>query len=188
MNAVYPAELSSTSFALSLAILKESASGLIGVTGQAPTVMLRDAATSSRYLDFTDHTLKTVGWTTKTQTLTEVGGGYYRGTLNIATILPAIPQNTLFVAEYFVNNGSDVIGISHDMLLMVNAQEDLTLLRRMTKNRFEEYPATGLSPGRLVLFADDAVTPLLVWEIRDATGGPVTATTGAPSRRTAATP
>jgi len=188
VNTIYPAELTSTAYPLSLAILKEGAAGLIGVTGQIPTVAIRDATSTNRYLDFADNAFKTLGWTTKFQSLTEVGGGYYKGNVNIATITPAIPQNSLFVAEYLVDNGSDVVGISHDMLLMVNVQADLLLLRRMAKNRFEEYPAVGPTPGRLILFADDAVTPLHTWEIRDAAGGPVTATTGAPARRTPAVP
>ena len=43
------------------------------------------AAAFARSLDFSDNTLKTVGWTQKTQVLTEVGSGYYRGTLSIAS-------------------------------------------------------------------------------------------------------
>lgn len=188
MNTIYPAELTSTAFPLTLSILKDSASGAQGVTGQLPVVSLRDASSTNRYLDFADNTLKTLGWTQKTKVLTEVGGGYYKTTIDIPAIVPAIPQNSLFVAEYSVNNGSDIVGVGHDVLLMMRTQEDLTLLRRMTKNRFEEYPATLSSPGTLVLFADDGVTPLLVWEVRDAIGGPVTATTGAPARRTAVLP
>jgi hypothetical protein len=185
--AVYPVELTATAFSFTLSVLKDSASGFTGVTGQAPTVALRDASTTDKYLDFADYTMKTVGWTEKFLTLTEASSGYYLGTLNPSAMIPALVQGTLYVAEFAVTDGP-LGGLAHDLLMMVNSQEDLTLLRRMAKNRFEEYPAAGVDPGYLILFADDGVTPLLTWQLRDATGGPVTATVGAPARRTAASP
>lgn len=61
--------------------------------------------------------------------------------------------------------------------------DTLALLRKALTNRLEE---TSGGPGRLVLYEDDGVTPLLTWDVTDAEGGPVAPVTGTPSRRGAA--
>ncbi len=58
------------------------------------------------------------------------------------------------------------------------------LLRMGLTNRLEE---SAGSPGLLKLYADDAVTPLKTWQLRDGAGNAVTAATGAPAKRGAAT-
>ena len=60
----------------------------------------------------------------------------------------------------------------------------LWLLRMGLTNRLEE---SAGSPGLLKLYADDATTLLLTWQLRDGSGGAVTASTGAPAKRGAAT-
>lgn len=62
--------------------------------------------------------------------------------------------------------------------------ERTELLYKLARNRLEQYAG---DPGSLVLFDDDATTPLVTWELRSATGGGVTAISGSPARRGAAT-
>jgi len=60
----------------------------------------------------------------------------------------------------------------------------LRLLGAGLANRIVEAPG---SPGTLILYDDDAVTPLLTWTLTDTSGAAVTAVVGAPARRSAAT-
>lgn len=60
----------------------------------------------------------------------------------------------------------------------------LWLLRMGLTNRLDE--AAG-NPGTLRLYRDDASTVALQWQLRDASGGAVTAQSGSPARRGAAT-
>lgn len=60
----------------------------------------------------------------------------------------------------------------------------LKLLRMGLTNRLEE---SAGSPGLVKLYADDGTTLFKTWQVRDASGGAVTAQTGSPARRGAAT-
>jgi len=60
----------------------------------------------------------------------------------------------------------------------------ISLLRKALTNRLEASPG---NPGSLVLYDDDALTPLLNWATRDDAGAAVVAAPGAPGRRGAAT-
>lgn len=60
----------------------------------------------------------------------------------------------------------------------------LHLLRMGLTNRLEE---TAGNPGTLRLYADDGTTVAKSWQLRDAANGAVTAQTGAPAKRGAAT-
>lgn len=164
--------------------------GVGGVTGQLPSVRLRDASTLDSFLDWGDNTFKTAGWGTKDQLLDEVGDGHYTLSLSLATI-GAIVGN-VFVAQYTVNDGGDVIGDDHDVILvgqqalsdMAALLADTELIRKSITNRFEEFPGT---PGRIILWDDDGVTPILEWEVRDAAGNGVVASVGCPAKRSKAT-
>lgn len=180
MSATIYAEVSSSSVPLELTIEKE---GTGGITGQAPTVALRDGATIDSYLDWSDETFKTAGWTLKFAGLTEVGRGHYQRIFNPASVT-GLQAGATLVAEYHVDNGGDVRGDAHDIILMVRTSQDVTLLRKALTNRVEESPGT---PGQLVLFDDDDATQLLNWKLRDANGNGIVSTVGAPSRRAKAT-
>lgn len=56
----------------------------------------------------------------------------------------------------------------------------LKILRQGLTNRLE---STAGNPGLLKLYADDATTLLLTWQLRDKDGGAVTATSGEPTKR-----
>lgn len=168
-----------TAVPLDLTITQE---GVGGVTGETPTVALRDGATTNSYLDFADNTFKTSGWTTKYASLAEVEKGHYQRLLNMTLISPTPVDGKAFVAEYELNA---VVGkgVDHDVLLLVTVSDN-ELLRKALTNRLEETPGF---PGTLILYDDDGTTPLLTWTLRDAGGGPVVGTVGSPARRSAAT-
>jgi len=159
-----------TKVPLFLTITRE---GLGGVAGKAPVVALRNNL-NDYFLDFADNTFKAAGWTTKEQTLTDLGGGHYRYDLNLAVIGAA--NEDIYVAEFRVDDGGAVMGAAQDFILI----EDLPIMRRIITNRLEDFPG---NPGTLILYDDDGVTPLKSWELRDATGGAVSAAAGAPAKR-----
>ncbi len=177
---------------LELTVEQEGVGGVTGLTGgSAPLVRVRDATTINSYLDFDDNTFLTSGWTQQDQALTEVGGGHYTHALNLALILSLTVGNML-VAEYRVDDGGDIKGIDHDIIIIgISTLGDLgaiganlELLRKSVTNRIEEFPG---NPGTLILWDDDSITPLLTWELRDAAGNGIVATVGAPAKRTKAT-
>jgi len=158
--------------------------GVGGIGGLSPTVALRDGSTTDSYLDFSDDTFKTVGWTTKYASMTEIERGHYQRNLDLSAL--SVSEGDILVAEYHVDNASDVVGDAADLLAVVVPPSgvDLSLVRKSITNRMEEYPGT---PGTLILFDDDNTTPLMTWELRDAAGGGVVATTGTPARRSVGT-
>ncbi len=109
---------------------------------------------------------------------------------------------TLLIAEYHVASVLDL----HERIQIVKSIHDvpgkvwdeaasshitagslgelLTLLRQLGFNKIVE---TAGNPGTLELYADDGVTVLKTFTLTDAVGGAVTAQTGAPARRGAAT-
>lgn len=160
--------------------------GVGGIVGKLPSVRIRDGATTNSFLDWGDWTFKVAGWSELDHILNEIGDGHYSSLLNLATI-GAIVGN-IFIAQYMVNDGGDVIGDAHDVILIgeqaaadfAQALVDISLIRKSITNRMEEFPGT---PGTLILWDDDGITPLLQWEIRDAAGGGVVATVGCPAKR-----
>ncbi len=61
---------------------------------------------------------------------------------------------------------------------------DLTLARKFITNKMAE---TAGDPGTVILYDDDAATPLKTWALLDGTGGAVTSSAGEPASRGAAT-
>jgi hypothetical protein len=166
-------------------VLTVTQEGVGGVTGQAPVVALRSAATPDSYLDFADNQFKTGGWTTKYALLGETERGTYQTLVDMTALVPTPNTGDAFVAEY----GLDSVvgkGADQDVLLVValGSGGDTVLLRKALTNRMEETPG---NPGTLILFDDDGITPLLTWQLRDAQGGPIVGGIGAPARRSAAT-
>jgi hypothetical protein len=160
--------------------------GVGGVIGQVPSVRVRDGSTLNSFLDWDDNTFKTALWTEKDRILDEVEDGHYTTLLNLATI-GAIVGN-IFVAQYVVNDGGDIIGDAHDVILV--GQQALTavsqllsevsLIRKSVTNRMEESPG---NPGVLIVFDDDDSTAILQFLLRDALGNGIASPALSPARR-----
>jgi hypothetical protein len=60
----------------------------------------------------------------------------------------------------------------------------LAFVRKLMSNRLVETPG---GPGVLTVYDDDGTTPLTTYQLRDSAGNAVTAVTGDPAQRTAAT-
>lgn len=188
-------EATTTAQPLDFLIRKEG----VGITGLTPTVALRRVS-DGFYLDWADSTFKGSGWTTKLGALSEIGGGLYERIVNISAL--SLAAGVRLSAEYkAVVNGVTVVG--QDSLLIVTLLTDAhtgavaastaasaagaaavaaTLSRKFATNRLEAAPG---DPGTLVLYDDDGTTPLLTFQLRDATGGAVTSTAGSPALRSA---
>ncbi len=172
-------EKSATAAPLSLTVVLDGA----GVTGLFPTVALRDAETTNSYLDFADGNFKSSGWTLRTAAMTEVGGGIYQRSLNIAGT-PSLVPGKLLAAEYHFDDGAGLIGDDHDLIAIARVQQDTTLLRKNITNRIVEVSG---NPGTLTLKDDDDTSDLLAWSLTDESDGPVLPAVGTPARRAKAT-
>ena len=168
-----------TAFPLSLNLQREGAGG---ISGQHPTVRLRQGSTTGSYLDFSDGTFKSAGWGLKDAPMVEVGDGQYQRVLNIS-MLP-VAYNDVLVAEYHVDDGLDVVGSAVDLLIVIEHGADLAFVRKSVTNRLETFPG---NPGTLILFDDDGSTVLGRWELRDSAGGGIIATVATPAKRSAKT-
>jgi hypothetical protein len=158
--------------------------GVGGVTGQAPTVAIRLAAAGTpSYLDWGSSTFKTSGWATKYQVMSEIERGHYQQMLNVSTL--ALTANTKLIAEFAVTGAFPILGVAQEEIYVNNVTSQVTLLRKVAKNRLEE---TSGNPGHLVLYDDDNVTAIETWSITDETGGAVLPAVGTPSKRSAGTP
>lgn len=156
--------------------------GLGGLTGLSPTVAVRNASTVDSYLDFSDNTFKTSGWTTKYAPMSEVERGHYQRLLNVASLGLAVGFR--LVAEYHADNGFGVVGDDLDLFLVTNKRANAELLRQALTNRLEEVSG---NPGSLTLYADDATTVLKTWTLKDESGSAVLPAAGTPARRGAST-
>lgn len=154
-----------------------------GVTGLVPTVAVRLAATGTpQYLDWASNTVKTSGWTTKYQNMTEIERGHYQQLLNISVLSLAV--GVKLIAEYAAVVGG-VTYTSSDTVLVNNIASQVTLLRQIGKNKLVELSG---NPGTLTLYADDTVTVLETWTLTDENGNAVLPAIGTPARRSAGIP
>lgn len=170
-----------SSFPLTLVVNR---AGVGGIEGLSPTVALRSGSNPASFLDWSDNTFKTSGWTTKYAILAAVERGHYQRMVDLDDF-GAIGGDS-FVAQFFVDDGVDVRGEAEDVVLVVsNASTDVSLMRKALTNRMEETPG---NPGQLVLFDDDGISILARWEIRDAAGNGIVSTVGTPARRSARLP
>jgi len=176
MGSTHEIERTSSSYPLVCSIIGPGG----GVTGQSPTVAVRDGDTVNSYLDFADNTFKTSGWTIKYSPMVEVERGHYQRSINVANLNLQAGQE--LVAEFSVDDGGGVVGGDHDILKIVDIAADTSLVRKVITNRQEEEP--GL-PGRLITYDDDNVTPILDQELRDNNDGAIVSATGVPAKRTA---
>ena len=71
-----------------------------GATGLTLLLEIRDGSTLNSYLDFSDDTFKTLGWGTKSETMSELANGFYSNILNISSLtnIPTLTEH--LVAEY----------------------------------------------------------------------------------------
>lgn len=158
--------------------------GIGGVTGKSPIVRLRDGTTSNSYLDFADNTFKTSFWTTQDQALAEIGNGHYSYVLDLSLITVLVVGNML-VAEFMVDDGGDIIGSDHDIIIIglttfESLLTDISLIRKSVTNRMEEAPG---NPGVLTLYDDDDSTAILQFQLRDALGNGIASPALSPARR-----
>ena len=84
-----------------------------GISGLLVTVMIRDSDNSSSYLDFADNTFKTSGWTQRERALSDLTGGFYHTTINVAAITN-LPAGGNLVASYNISGA--VAGITSEIL------------------------------------------------------------------------
>jgi len=102
------AELSDTLFPIDVAV---DSTG--GVTGLSITAALRDPNDNTSYLDWSDLTFKTSGWTTKFQSLTEYGSGFYGTNLDVSGITN-FPSANHAAVEYDISG--TVVAVSQGLL------------------------------------------------------------------------
>lgn len=115
------AERSDTTVPLTLVIEQE---GVGGVTGQVPTVALRDALTTNSYFDWSDSIFKTSGWVTKFALMSEVERGHYLRTFD-PTLATSLLNGSVLVVEFQVNDGANVVGSDADLLMLVASLQDI---------------------------------------------------------------
>ena len=151
--------------------------GFGGVAGQTSTVAIRNAATANSYLDWNTGLFATSGWGLKDGPMADIGNGIYQRNLLLASA-GGISAGMLFVVEYTTTGV--VVGIDQEVYQVTRDVGDLALLRKLATNRLEE---VGGNPGTVTLYDDDGVTALMTWSLRDAVGGPVVDSPGAPARR-----
>ena len=114
-------EKTNTQVPLTLSLSQE---GVGGLTSETPTVALRNALDPPpgpyNYLDFADGSFKDTGHTTKYQTLSHVERGHYLYQVNL-NILADVVVGSVLVAEYQFDNGSGLVGIDNETILVVES-------------------------------------------------------------------
>lgn len=176
--ATYEVEITDNAVPLELVV---EVPGTGGIPGLVPTLSVRNAKTLDSYLDFADNVFKTSGWTTKSVNVPEVGGGRYAYVLNLAGL--GLAQGGKLAAEYTVTEAI-APGVDTDLLLLVTKLAQIDKTRKYATNRLD---VAGGNPGSMVLYDDDATTPLASHTLRDPTGGAVSNVAGSAAKRGAAT-
>lgn len=161
---------------LTLTIDQEGSGGL---TGQVPTVALRDARSPGpphSYFDFADGTFKTVGWTTKYQPMTEVERGHYTFEWN-PSLFAAITVGSYLAAEYHLDGGTNLLGDDHDLILIV---ESIAEIPSDTAALISTI-GTGLTPAQATQLMEiwqihglDNTNPLVVSPTQRSAGSAIT--------------
>ena len=114
------AELSDTLFPIDVAV---DSTG--GVTGLSITAALRDPNDSTSYLDWSDLTFKTSGWTTKFKSLTEYGSGFYGANLDVSSITN-FPSANHAAVEYDISG--TVVAVSQGLLTIAQTWQQAAAL------------------------------------------------------------
>lgn len=160
-------------------VLDVNQNGVGGVAGQLSTVAIRDATTTNSYLDWTTGFFATSGWVLKDGPMSDIGNGIYQRNL-LLSVAAGITPGMFFIAEF--STVGVVMGVDQETYQVIHETGDLAFLRKMATNRLEEH---GGTPGTVTLYDDDAVTPLMIWQLRDSNGGGVVDSAGSPARRSA---
>lgn len=174
MSNTITADVASTSVPLPFLVTLNG----VGQTGQAPTVALRRASGLNSYLDWSDNTFKTSGWTTKYATMSEVERGHYQKTVSMVAIAAA--AGDYFSVEYHVDNGSTVVGDENDTLRVTAVASEVTMVRQLGYNKLILTP--GL-PGILDLYNDAGTLIIKTANLYDYLGGAIVGAAGAPTTR-----
>lgn len=157
-----------------------------GVTGLTPTVSLRFDGTAAvpatiQYLDWADGVWKASGWTTRQAIMMEVEAtlapGVYRRAL--AALPAGTPAGARMVAEYTAQDGA-ALRRACEAYVARDTVEKLDWVHAVHHNRQEASPG---SPGSLVVYRQDGVTPWKSAQLRDYVGAGVAGATGIPARR-----
>jgi hypothetical protein len=152
-----------------------------GIPGLTCTVAIRLSPTSNSYLDWSDNTFKTAGWTIKFQPMNDLGTGMYQAILNVAALgftpLMGLPQK--LIAEYN-SSGAGTSGLASDTLYVSELRPDAKLARQYGTNKVK---TLGGLPGTFTLYEDDGVTVQSTQTLLDFAGNAVVNTPGTPAQR-----
>jgi len=110
--------------------------------------------------------------------LTTHGAGQYGVNIVASTSSPvfaATSGSLISVSQKDI----DLLGVTLDIVAV-----DAAIARKAITNRMEEFAGT---PGTLILWDDDSITPLLTWSLRDSAGNGVVSTPNSPAKRGKAT-
>lgn len=124
MSAVIQVERAESQVPINLVVTDRNG----GITGLTVVVRLRDGRTLGSYLDFSDNTFKTSGWTSLTDSLTEIGDGFYAlsGGLDLTTITNLSASTHYLIAEFLVT-GAFTAGSAMTEILLRRDVYDLAL-------------------------------------------------------------
>lgn len=152
--------------------------GVGGVTGQAPTLAMRNATTTNSYLDWSDLTFKTSGWTTKYIAMTEVERGHYTFLVNLS-IITGITVGSILSMEYHVDDTMSVVGEDQETLLVVETIEQIAT----DTAALVAAGGTGLTPAQATQLQEvwqilglDISNPLVVSKTARAAGSVISQT------------
>jgi hypothetical protein len=157
-----------------------------GVTGLVPVVAIRLDGTlpvpvSLLYLDWSDGTWKASGWSVREAPMAEVSAALAPGVYRRA--LAALPAGTApgarLCVEFRVQDGS-VLRRATEEYVARETVGQVGWVHAVHHNRQEATPG---SPGSLVVYRPDGVTPWKSAELRDYVGAGVAGATGIPARR-----
>jgi hypothetical protein len=170
------ADYNDASFPLELTV---NNAGVGGVTGLTCTVAVRQAGTTSSYLDWATNTFKTSSWTTKNQPMTDLGTGCYQTALPVSLLGYTLGSEAKLVAEY-TSSGVGAGGFAADTICVSPLRPNAQLARQYQTNKAV---ALGATVGTLTVYADDGVTALKVHTLADFAAGQVSNVAGTPAQR-----
>jgi len=98
-----------------------------GTTGLTVTVRVRDGDTINSYLDFSDSTFKTAGWTTQNASLSDLSDGFYAlsGGLSMAAMTNLPAATNVLILEYIITGAYS--GSALDMIQVRASVHDVPL-------------------------------------------------------------
>jgi hypothetical protein len=194
-------EVGDTNVSIEMELLRNA----VPIIGATVTAAVRNKL-NNQFLDFSDNTFKAAGWTTKFQTLTDLNGtdtdmkGIYRFLWNSATPVSAQGEYQ-FIFKY--NDGVSDLETFDDIYFddalsstsiasavwnaltasFVAAGSFGLMLKRIKAALINRMELADGSSSNLVIYDDDAVTPLLTASVTDKTGAAITTSATVPAKR-----